>query len=107
MNQVKMPARDDPKAVSHEQKTRIRHLLQFRIIVENLLYIIGVPKKFADEQTLKSDRFCGLFGNPKRIVINHSPKEDCGGQVAVYCHYNSAAEVAMALKVSLTQTNFH
>lgn len=70
--------RDDPKALAPEQKAQIKHLLGFRIIVDNLLYIIGVPRRFADEQLLKSDKLCGLFGSPKRIVINHNPKDDCG-----------------------------
>jgi hypothetical protein len=33
--------------------------MSFRIIVDNLLYIIGVPKKFASEQLLGKDEFCG------------------------------------------------
>jgi hypothetical protein len=54
--------RDDPKAVTVEQKAQIKHLLSFRIIVDNLLYIIGVPRRFADEQLLKSGKLCGLYG---------------------------------------------
>lgn len=68
--------------------------------MDNLFYIIGVPKRFADEGLLRSQKFCGLYGEAKRIVINHNPKDDCGGQVAVYVHYSSPAEVALALKVS-------
>jgi hypothetical protein len=56
------PHRDDPKAVSADQKARIKHLLSFRIIVDNLFYIIGVPKRFADETLLRSEKFCGLYG---------------------------------------------
>ena len=59
MNQLKAPPRDSPTAVTQDQKAKIKHLMSFRIIVDNLLYIIGVPKKFASEQLLGKDEFCG------------------------------------------------
>jgi hypothetical protein len=101
VRRLPVPPRDDAKAVTPEQKARIKHLLSFRVVVDSLLYVIGVPKKFADIDLLKSEKFCGLYGVPKRIVINHNPKDDCGGQVAVYCHYSSVVETALAQKVSL------
>ena len=33
--------------------------MSFRIVKEKLLYIIGVPKKYAEEKILRSNMFCG------------------------------------------------
>ena len=49
--------------------------MTFRIVKEKLLYIIGVPRKYAEEKILRSNKFCGQFGIAERIVINHNPKD--------------------------------
>ena len=49
--------------------------MAFRIVKEKLLYIIGVPRRYAEEKTLRSEKFCGQFGVAERIVINHNPKD--------------------------------
>ena len=43
---------------------------------EKLLYVIGIPKTYADEYLLASEDFFGQFGNLERIVINHNPKKE-------------------------------
>jgi len=86
--------------LSYCLKQKIKRLMTFRIVKEKLLYIIGIPRRFADVDILKSQAFCGQFGQPERVVINYNPKEVYEGQVAVYVHYKSSVEVAVALKVS-------
>jgi hypothetical protein len=41
------------------EKQLIKRLLTFRIVKQKLLYVIGIPKKFADEFVLASDEFFG------------------------------------------------
>jgi len=84
--------------LSYCLKQKIKRLMTFRIVKEKLLYIIGIPRRFADVDILKSQAFCGQFGQPERVVINYNPKEVYEGQVAVYVHYKSSVEVAVALK---------
>lgn len=74
--------------------------MTFRIVKEKLLYVIGIPRRFASEEVLMSKAFCGKFGTPERIVINRYPKDVYEGQVAVYAHYKNPVNVAVALKVS-------
>lgn len=74
--------------------------MTYRIVKEKLLYVIGIPKRLANESLLKSQAFCGQFGQVQRLVINHNPKDVYEGQVAVYVHYSSPFNVAVALKVS-------
>jgi hypothetical protein len=40
-------------------KQKIKRLLTFRIIKEKLLYVIGIPKRFADERLLSKQEYCG------------------------------------------------
>ena len=88
------------REVDAHEKQRVRGLMAFRIVKEKLLYIIGVPRRYAEEKILKSAKFCGQFGVLERIVINHSPKDVYEDQVAVYVHYQNPISVAIALKVS-------
>jgi hypothetical protein len=59
-------------------------LLEYRIIKEQLLYIIGLPKTVADSELLASDGFCGQFGKPERIVINYNPKKEFPASTRAY-----------------------
>ena len=74
--------------------------MTFRIVREKLLYVIGIPRKYASEEILRSKDFFGQFGKTERIVINYNPKDVYEGQVAVYIHYRTPINVAIGLKVS-------
>ena len=76
--------------------------MSFRIVREKLLYVIGIPRKYASDEILRSKQFCGQFGQVDRIVINYNPKDVYEGQVAVYVHYRTPVNVAIALRVSQT-----
>ena len=43
---------------------------------DKLLYVIGMPKQYADADLLRSEDFYGQFGQPERIVINHNPRKE-------------------------------
>jgi hypothetical protein len=83
-----------------KEKGKVKKLMTFRIVKDKLLYMIGIPRKYAADNILRSRAFCGKFGQPERIVINYNPKEVYEGQVAVYVHYKTSVNVAIALKVS-------
>lgn len=46
------------------------HLQDIRVIQRNLVYIIGIPQKYADETLLKRNEFFGQFGAIKKFVLN-------------------------------------
>lgn len=101
--QTKVPF--DQQPLRSTEKTKVKKLLEYRIIKEQLLYIIGLPKTVADNELLASDGFCGQFGKPERIVINHNPKKEFPAttrayesQVAVYVDYMSSVDVAIAIR---------
>jgi hypothetical protein len=58
------------------EKQRVKKLLEYRIVKDSLLYVIGVPKAYADVDLLRSKNFYGQFGSVQRIVINHNPKKE-------------------------------
>jgi len=68
--------------------------------------VIGLPKQYANTDLLKSQEFCGQFGKAERIVINHNPKKEINdsfarvyeSQVAIYVHFTSNVDVAIAIK---------
>ena len=75
--------------------------MSFRIVRPKLLYVIGIPRRYASEDFLRSKAFFGQFGQLDRIVINYNPRDVYEDQVAVYVHYKSQISVAIALKVSV------
>eukprot|EP00347_Sterkiella_histriomuscorum_P000504 403375596 len=76
----------------------VESLLKFRIVQENLLYVIGIPEKYADENLLASQRYFGLYGEVKKIRINRCPKDSYEGQCAIYVWYSHPIQVAVAIK---------
>lgn len=41
-----------------------------RVIQKNLVYVIGIPQKYADDSVLRRQEFFGQFGSIKKIIIN-------------------------------------
>ena len=75
-------------------------LQQFRMVIPNLLYVIGLPKKYGQESIVRKDKFFGQYGKITRVLINSQTKDyyEQQGQCAVYIWYESIQSVAIALK---------
>ena len=86
--------------ITQQESRRVKVIQKFRVVREKILYLIGIPKKYATDEILRSPHFCGQYGTPERIVINQTAREAYEGQVSVYVHYKSPLNVAVALKVS-------
>ena len=69
--------------------------------------MIGIPREFSDLKLLRDESWYGQFGCLEQILINHNPKKEneerrmYESQVAIYVHYKSSMEVALALKVRI------
>lgn len=70
------------------------------MVVPNLLYVIGLPKRLGKEELLVQSKFFGQFGRIKRLLVNSSTKDfyEQQGQCAVYIWYESELSVAVALR---------
>ena len=86
--------------LNHSEKAQLSKLSQFRMVIPNLLYVIGLPKRFGREDLLRSQKFFGQFGKISRVLINNYTKDfyEQQGQCAVYIWYESQLNVAVALK---------
>lgn len=87
-------------ACTHAEKINLTRLSQFRMVVPNLLYVIGLPKRLGKEDLLVQSKFFGQFGRIKRLLVNSSTKDfyEQQGQCAVYIWYESELSVAVALR---------
>lgn len=102
-NLLKLKAQSQPipqTACTHTEKINLTRLSQFRMVVPNLLYVIGIPKRLGKEDLLMQSKFFGQFGKIKRLLINSSTKDfyEQQGQCAVYIWYESELSVAIALR---------
>ena len=99
-------------ALKQTEKNLIKKLVTYRIVKDRLLYVIGIPKYFADVELLSSEDFFRQFGALEKIVINHNPKKEneytnrtYESQSATYVHFSQPIEVAIALQVSQILSN--
>ena len=88
------------QTMSHLEKQSLSKLQQFRMVIPNLLYVIGIPKKYGQENTVRMNKFFGQYGKITRVLINNQTKDyyEQQGQCAVYIWYESIESVAIALK---------
>ena len=68
-----------PEPIKQKDLRRVELLLTFRIVQENLLYVIGIPQKYAKDSLLASTRFFGQYGRVRKLVINSQTKDSYEG----------------------------
>ena len=62
-------------SLGHREKQNLMSLQQFRMVIPNLLYVIGLPKKYGQESTVRKDKFFGQYGKITRVLINSQTKD--------------------------------
>lgn len=60
---------------SHQEKLALNKLSQFRMVIPNLLYVIGLPRRFGREDILRQPKFFGQYGKITRVLINSQTKD--------------------------------
>ncbi len=74
---------------------------KIKILNRNLVYIIGIPKKLADEKILIKESFLGQYGSIQKIIVNkenpyssgHTPKPSYGAYVTFIKSFDAAITV--------------
>lgn len=61
--------------VSQVEKANLSKLSQFRMVIPNLLYVIGMPRKFGREEIARQTKFFGQFGKIQRVLVNSMTKD--------------------------------
>jgi CCR4-NOT transcription complex subunit 4 len=62
-----------------------KHLSAYRVLTKNLVYVVGLPQRVADGDTLKKSEFFGRFGKILRVAVGTSPAT--GNQPPSYTAY--------------------
>lgn len=62
-------------------------LSEMRVIQRNLVYVIGIPQKYANEEILKGKDFFGQFGAIKKLVVKNRTVND--STVSAYITYTN------------------
>ncbi|KAI8580645.1 hypothetical protein K450DRAFT_236589 [Umbelopsis ramanniana AG] len=95
-----------------EQANR-RHLENTRVVQKNLVYVIGLNPKYANEETIMSQDFFGQYGKISKIVINKRPPPPSAtarhgaaalpsvGVYVTYCRKDDAARAIAAVDGSV------
>ncbi|KAI9287350.1 RING/Ubox like zinc-binding domain-containing protein, partial [Umbelopsis sp. AD052] len=95
-----------------EQANR-RHLENTRVVQKNLVYVIGLNPKYANEETIMSQDFFGQYGKISKIVINKRPPPPAAtarhgaaalpsvGVYVTYCRKDDAARAISAVDGSV------
>jgi hypothetical protein len=60
-------------------------LSAYRVLTKNLVYVVGLPQRVADGDTLKKSEFFGRFGKILRVAVGTSPAT--GNQPPSYTAY--------------------
>ncbi|KAI9353714.1 RING/Ubox like zinc-binding domain-containing protein [Obelidium mucronatum] len=79
-----------------------RHLANARVVQKNLVYVVGLPAKFATEECLKTNEFFGQFGKVARVVINrkghgHTPVVSSLSPLGVFVFYTKKEDAIRAI----------
>lgn len=71
------PQKDTPKI---EMPSTSSHLVDVRVIQRDLVYVVGLPIQYANEDTLLKYEYFGQYGPIKKIVVNASHVHSSGNQ---------------------------
>ena len=57
-------------------------LLHYRVVQKNLVFVVGLSQRLADQEVLKKQEYFGKFGKIVKVVINQNTSY-AGSQVSV------------------------
>eukprot|EP00126_Sphaerothecum_destruens_P000387 Sdes_comp10444_c0_seq1m2133 len=86
----------------HKEDESRKHLQNVRVIQRNLVYVIGLSLRIAEEETLRKPEFFGLHGKILKVVVNKNNAYNSAGAsgptVSAYITYSSKGEALAAIQ---------
>uniref|UniRef100_A0AC34PUC8 CCR4-NOT transcription complex subunit 4 n=1 Tax=Panagrolaimus sp. JU765 TaxID=591449 RepID=A0AC34PUC8_9BILA len=79
-----------------------KHLAAYRVLQQNLVYVLGLSPRIADPEILKSSSYFGKFGKVQKVAVGTLPSST--GNTPIYTAYVTFNRVEDALKTIL-ETN--
>ncbi|KAJ3017043.1 transcriptional repressor general negative regulator of transcription subunit 4 [Thoreauomyces humboldtii] len=80
-----------------------RNLANARVVQKNLVYVLGLPPKFATEEVLRTPEYFGQYGNILRVVVNrrahgHTPVLAQVPNTGVYITFTKKEDAARSIE---------
>jgi len=70
---IKKEKKEKERQQKEMEQANRRHLENTRVVQKNLVYVIGLNPKYANEETIMSPDFFGQYGKISKVVINKRP----------------------------------
>ncbi|KAL1117225.1 hypothetical protein AAG570_004552 [Ranatra chinensis] len=76
-----------------------KHLANVRVVQKNLVFVVGLPMRLADAETLKKHEYFGKFGKIHKVVINQSTSYagSQGPSASAYVTYQKSDDALRAI----------
>lgn len=77
-----------------------KHLANVRVVQKNLVFVVGLPMRLADPETLKKHEYFGKFGKIHKVVINQSTSYagSQGPSASAYVTYQKSDDALRAIQ---------
>lgn len=79
----------------------VRNLSCARIILKNLIYVIGLSESIADETKLRGNNYFGQFGPIKKLVVNkkkaYNTKGSSGPSYSAYITFEHEQDASLTV----------
>ncbi|GIX75734.1 CCR4-NOT transcription complex subunit 4 [Caerostris extrusa] len=77
-----------------------KHLANVRVVQKNLVFVVGLPARLADPETLKKHDYFGKFGKIHKVVVNQSTSYagSQGPSASAYVTYCKPEDALKAIK---------
>ncbi|KAI5169577.1 CCR4-NOT transcription complex subunit 4 [Pancytospora epiphaga] len=80
-------------------KSTVLDYFNVRVIQKDLVYVIGIPQKYADEGILRKHEFFGQFGSIRKVIINRRcDSKPIELTASAYITYSAAFEAAWCIQ---------
>lgn len=67
--------KNEKKQKEQQKKQKVaenrKHLTNLRVVQKNLVFVVGLPLRLADAESLKRNEYFGKFGRIQKIMINN------------------------------------
>ncbi|CAM0138064.1 unnamed protein product [Umbelopsis sp. WA50703] len=73
IQRIKKEKKEKERQQREMEQANRRHLENTRVVQKNLVYVIGLNPKYANEETIMSSDFFGQYGKISKVVINKRP----------------------------------
>ncbi|OAF65471.1 E3 ubiquitin ligase complex SCF subunit sconC, partial [Intoshia linei] len=77
-----------------------KHLANIRVVQKNLIFVVGLSQRLANESVLMGEKFLGQFGHIHKVAINHSTlyAGTMGPSASAYVTYVDSVSALRAIK---------